>query len=154
MTRKRMQELRFSNDMIDDVSMLVELHLRFHGYGTGEWTDSAVRRYVRDAGDLLPRLHKLTRADCTTRNRRRAMTLQRAYDSLEQRIDVLAAEEELASIRPDLDGRAIMDILQIPPGPVVGEAYQFLLDLRLDRGPMSRELATEALQAWWAVRPA
>ena len=154
MTRKRMQELRFSNDMIDEVSMLVELHLRFHGYGTGEWTDSAVRRYVRDAGDLLPRLHKLTRADCTTRNRRRAMTLQRAYDSLEQRIEVLAAEEELASIRPDLDGRAIMDILQIPPGPLVGEAYQFLLDLRLDRGPMSRELATEALLAWWAARPA
>jgi poly(A) polymerase len=153
MTRKRLQALRFSNDVIDDVATLVELHLRFHGYGTGEWTDSAVRRYVRDAGPLLPRLHKLTRADCTTRNRRRAVALQRAYDSLEQRIDVLAAEEELAAIRPDLDGRAIMDILQIPPGPVVGEAYQFLLDLRLDRGPMSPELATEALLAWWAARP-
>jgi poly(A) polymerase len=152
MTRKRMQQLRFSNDMIDDVATLVELHLRFHGYGTGEWTDSAVRRYVRDAGPLLPRLHKLTRADSTTRNRRRATTLQRAYDSLESRIAVLASEEELASIRPDLDGRAIMAILDIPPGPVVGEAYSFLLDLRLDRGPMSDELATQALLAWWAVR--
>jgi len=154
MTRKRMQALRFSNEMIDDVSNLVELHLRFHGYGTGEWTDSAVRRYVRDAGPLLDRLHKLTRADCTTRNRRRAATLQRAYDSLEARITALAAEEELASIRPGLDGRQIMDILEIAPGPVVGEAYQFLLDLRLDRGPMSEDMATQALRAWWAARPA
>ena len=152
MTRKRMQALRFSNDMIDDVSTLVELHLRFHGYGTGEWSDSAVRRYVRDAGPLLTRLHKLTRADSTTRNRRRAMTLQRAYDSLERRIDELAAQEELESIRPDLDGRAIMALLGIPPGPVVGEAYQFLLDLRLDRGPLDEEMASQALLAWWAAR--
>ena len=120
MTRKRMQQLRFSNDMIDDVSTLVELHLRFHGYGTGEWTDSAVRRYVRDAGPLLARLHKLTRADSTTRNRRRALALQRSYDSLEQRIAELTAEEEMNAIRPDLDGRAIMAILGVPPGPVVG----------------------------------
>jgi poly(A) polymerase len=152
MTRKRMQQLRFSNDEIDEVATLVELHLRFHGYGTGEWTDSAVRRYVRDAGPLLTRLHKLTRADCTTRNRRRAATLQRAYDSLEQRIEILAAQEELAAIRPDLDGRAIMAILDVPPGRVVGEAYQFLLDLRLDRGPMSQEMATQALLAWWGAR--
>jgi poly(A) polymerase len=153
MTRKRMQALRFSNEMTDDVSRLVELHLRFHGYGTGEWTDSAVRRYVRDAGPLLTRLHKLTRADSTTRNRRRALALQRSYDSLEKRIGELAAEEELASIRPDLDGRAIMEILQVPPGPVVGEAYQFLLDLRLDRGPLDAASAEEALRAWWAARP-
>jgi poly(A) polymerase len=153
MTRKRMQALRFSNEMTDDVSRLVELHLRFHGYGTGEWTDSAVRRYVRDAGPLLTRLHKLTRADSTTRNRRRALALQRSYDSLERRISELAAEEELASIRPDLDGRAIMEILQVPPGPVVGEAYQFLLDLRLDRGPLDAASAEEALRAWWAARP-
>ncbi len=152
MTRKRMQALRFSNEMTDDVSRLVELHLRFHGYGTGEWTDSAVRRYVRDAGPLLPRLHKLTRADSTTRNRRRAVALQRSYDSLEKRIAELAQEEELASVRPDLDGRAIMGILGIPPGPVVGEAYQFLLDLRLDRGPMEPALAEEALRSWWAAR--
>ncbi len=152
MTRKRMQHLRFSNDMIDDVSELVALHLRFHGYGAGEWTDSAVRRYVRDAGPLLSRLHKLTRADSTTRNRRRAATLQRTYDSLERRIAELAAQEEMASIRPDLDGRAIMEILGIAPGPVVGEAYEFLLDLRLDRGPMSEDLAREALLAWWAAR--
>ena len=153
MTRKRMQALRFSNEMTDEVSRLVELHLRFHGYGTGEWTDSAVRRYVRDAGDQLARLHKLTRADSTTRNRRRAVALQKSYDSLERRIGELAAQEELASIRPDLDGKAIMDLLQIPPGPVVGEAYQFLLDLRLDRGPMDEEMAKEALLAWWSARP-
>ena len=153
MTRKRMQQLRFSNDMIDDVSTLVELHLRFHGYGSGEWTDSAVRRYVRDAGPLLTRLHKLTRADSTTRNRKRALALQRSYDSLERRIAELEAQEELAAIRPDLDGRAIMEILAIPPGPVVGEAYQFLLDLRLDRGPLDETMAREALLAWWAARP-
>ncbi len=153
MTRKRMQALRFSNEMTDDVSRLVELHLRFHGYGSGEWTDSAVRRYVRDAGPLLARLHKLTRADCTTRNRRRAATLARAYDSLELRITELGEQEELAAIRPDLDGRAIMTILGIPPGPVVGEAYQFLLDLRLDLGPMDEQSASEALLAWWRARP-
>jgi poly(A) polymerase len=152
MTRKRMQNLRFSNDEIDEVSSLVELHLRFHGYGSGEWTDSAVRRYVRDAGPLLPRLHKLTRADSTTRNRRRALALQQSYDSLERRIAELEEKEELASIRPDLDGRAIMALLDIPPGPVVGEAYQFLLDLRLDRGPLDAASAEAALRAWWAAR--
>lgn len=152
MTRKRMQALRFSNDMTDDVSRLVELHLRFHGYGNGEWTDSAVRRYVRDAGPLLTRLHKLTRADSTTRNRRRAIALQKTYDSLEKRISELAAEEELASLRPDLDGKAIMELLDIPPGPVVGEAYRFLLDLRLDQGPMDEAQAREALLTWWSTR--
>jgi len=153
MTRKRMQALKFSNEMTDEVTRLVELHLRFHGYGAGEWTDSAVRRYVRDAGPQLVRLHKLTRADSTTRNRRRAAALQRSYDSLERRIAELEAEEELAAIRPTLDGREIMRILDIPPGPLVGEAYQFLLDLRLDRGPMDPALAEEALKAWWAARP-
>jgi len=152
MTRKRMQALRFSTDDTEAVSRLVELHLRFHGYGTGEWTDSAVRRYVRDAGDLLDRLHKLTRADCTTRNQRKAERLQRTYDQLEQRIALLAAQEELDSIRPELDGQQIMAILQIPAGPIVGEAYRFLLDLRLDRGPIGEELATEALHAWWNAR--
>jgi poly(A) polymerase len=153
MTRKRMQALRFSNEHIDDVARLVELHLRFHGYGTGEWTDSAVRRYVRDAGPLLTRLHKLTRADCTTRNRRRATALQRAYDHLEERIAQLQAQEELDSVRPDLDGQEIMRILGIPPGPQVGQAYRFLLELRLDRGPLDHDQATEALLAWWAARP-
>jgi len=152
MTRKRMQALRFSNDETDDVSRLVELHLRFHGYGTGEWTDSAVRRYVRDSGDLLARLHKLTRADCTTRNVRKAERLQRTYEELERRITRLAAEEELASIRPELDGLQIMTLLDIPAGPAVGEAYRFLLDLRLDRGPIGEERAAEALRAWWAAR--
>lgn len=152
MTRKRMQALRFSNDMTDDVSRLVELHLRFHGYGSGEWTDSAVRRYVRDAGPLLTRLHKLTRADSTTRNRRRALALQKSYDSLERRIAELAEQEELAAMRPDLDGREIMRILDIPPGREVGEAYQFLLDLRLDRGPMDPAMAEGALRAWWSAR--
>ena len=152
MTKKRMQALRYPNDVTEDVSKLVELHLRFHGYGTGEWTDSAVRRYVRDAGDQLVRLHKLTRADSTTRNRKRALALQRAYDDLEKRIDKLSEEEELAAIRPDLDGKQIMEILGIPAGPVVGQAYDFLLGLRLDRGPMEQASATEALQAWWAAR--
>jgi poly(A) polymerase len=152
MAIKRMKALRFSNDDIDAVSKLVELHLRFHGYGSGEWTDAAVRRYVRDAGDLLVRLHKLTRADCTTRNKRKAAALARTYDHLEERIAALQAQEELDAIRPALDGNAIMRILNIPAGREVGEAYRFLLDLRLDRGPMSDELAEEALRAWWAAR--
>ncbi|CAB4939061.1 MAG: CCA tRNA nucleotidyltransferase [Actinobacteria bacterium] len=152
MTRKRMQALRFSGEMIDDVSKLVELHLRFHGYGTGEWSDSAVRRYVRDSGDQLTRLHKLTRADSTTRNKRRAAALQQAYDSLEERIAVLAEEEELNALRPDLDGAQIMSILSLTPGPVVGEAYRYLMELRLDRGPLSEQQATDALRQWWASR--
>lgn len=152
MTKKRMRELRFPNDLTDDVAKLVELHLRFHGYGTGEWTDSAVRRYVRDAGDQLVRLHKLTRADSTTRNRKRAQALQSAYNDLEQRIARLSEEEELAAMRPDLDGAKIMEVLGIPPGPLVGEAYNFLLGLRLDRGPLDEEQAVEALRAWWAAR--
>lgn len=154
MVRKRLAALRFSNELVDEVSRLVELHLRFHGYGSGEWTDSAVRRYVRDAGDLLVRLHKLTRADCTTRNRQRALRLQRTYDDLERRIARLAEEEELAAIRPDLDGREIMDILQIPPGPVVGEAYRYLMEVRLDSGPISKDQAREILISWWQERSA
>ena len=150
MTKKRMQALRFSNDEIDAVARLVELHLRFHGYGSGEWTDSAVRRYVRDAGPLLERLHVLTRADCTTRNRRKAERLKRTYDDLEARIARLAEEEELASIRPDLDGQQIMEILGIEPGPEVGKAYRFLLERRMDLGPMSEEQATEELLSWCA----
>lgn len=152
LVRKRMRALRYSNDMTADVASLVELHLRFHGYGSGEWTDSAVRRYVRDAGDQLERLHILTRADCTTRNHKKAMRLQRTYDELEERIAVLAEQEELGSIRPDLDGAQIMSILGLEPGPQVGEAYRFLLDLRMDRGPLSEADATEALKAFWAAR--
>jgi len=152
LTRKRMQALRFSSDQIDQVCKLVELHLRFHGYGTGEWTDSAVRRYVRDAGDQLERLHILTRADCTTRNRRKAERLARTYDDLEARIARLSEEEELASIRPELDGNQIMEILGIGPGREVGEAYKFLLDLRLDHGPMGYDEARAALLDWAASR--
>lgn len=152
MVRKRLTALRYPNDVIDDVSKLTELHLRFHGYGTGEWTDSAVRRYVRDAGDQLTRLHKLTRADSTTRNRKRAAALQAAYDGLEQRIAILADQEELAAIRPDLDGNKIMEILGIPPGREVGAAYDYLLELRLDRGPLGDEEAERELRAWWAAR--
>ena len=154
LTRARMKALRFDKQTTEDVTRLVELHLRFHGYGTGEWTDSAVRRYVRDAGGLLPRLHRLTRADCTTRNKRKAAALARSYDSLTERIDVLAAEEELAAIRPDLDGNAIMALLGVPPGPVVGQAYAYLLEQRLDRGPLGRAEAEAALLAWWADRSA
>ena len=124
MARKRLTALRYPKDVVADVSRLVELHLRFHGYGTGEWTDSAVRRYVRDAGHLLPRLHKLTRADCTTRNRRKAERLRRTYDDLERRIARLEKEEELAAIRPEIDGNEIQEILGIKPGPVVGKAYR------------------------------
>ncbi len=152
MTRKRMKALRFSNDEIDAVGKLVELHLRFHGYGSGEWTDSAVRRYVRDAGDQLERLHVLTRADSTTRNKRKAERLQRTYDDLEERIARLSEQEELEAIRPDLDGNQIMAILGIGPGREVGEAYRFLLDLRMDRGPLTEEDATAALREWWAAR--
>jgi poly(A) polymerase len=152
LTRKRLKALRFSNDTIDEVSRLVELHLRFHGYGSGEWTDSAVRRYVRDAGDQLERLHVLTRADCTTRNRRKAERLRRTYDDLEARIERLGEEEELASIRPDLDGNQIMELLGIGPGREVGEAYRYLLELRMDQGPMSPEDAKAALLAWWRSR--
>lgn len=151
-TRKRMQALRFSGDDTDAVCKLVELHLRFHGYGTGEWTDSAVRRYVRDAGDELTRLHVLTRADCTTRNKRKADRLRRTYDDLEARIERLSEEEELAAIRPDLNGNQVMKILGIKPGPEVGEAYKFLLDLRLDEGPKSPDEAKAALLAWWGER--
>ncbi|MEN8649843.1 CCA tRNA nucleotidyltransferase [Streptomyces sp. 21So2-11] len=152
MTKKRMTELKYSNDLVRDVSTLVELHLRFHGYGTGEWTDSAVRRYVRDAGPLLERLHKLTRSDCTTRNKRKASALSRAYDGLEERIAQLQGQEELDSIRPDLDGNQIMEVLGIGPGPEIGKAYKALLELRLENGPMEREAAVVALKEWWATQ--
>ncbi len=152
MVRKRMKALRFSNDDTEAVSKLVGLHLRFHGYGTGEWTDSAVRRYVRDAGDQLERLHVLTRADCTTRNRRKAERLRQTYDDLEARIERLAAEEELNAMRPDLDGNQIMQALGIKPGPEVGEAYRYLLDLRIEHGPLGEARAREELVAWWESR--
>jgi poly(A) polymerase len=151
---KRLRALRFDNDTISAVSQLIELHLRFFGYTEGAWTDSAVRRYVRDAGPLLERLHILTRADVTTRNRRKADRLSFAYDDLEDRIATLAAEEELHAIRPDLDGDAIMRILSIPPGREVGEAYRFLLELRLDEGPLGTAEAEARLRAWWAARSA
>ena len=151
-TRKRMKALRFSNDDIDAVSELVELHLRFHGYGSGEWTDSAVRRYVRDAGDQLERLHVLTRADSTTRNTQKADRLRRTYDDLEARIALLAEAEELASLRPDLDGNQIMEILDLGPGREVGQALEHMLELRLEHGPMSYEDAKAALLEWHAAQ--
>lgn len=150
MARKRLTALRYPNDVIDDVSMLVELHLRFHGYGSGEWTDAAVRRYVRDAGPLLPRLHVLTRADCTTRNKRKATALSRTYDQLEERIDLLREQEEVDSLRPDLRGDEIMGVLGIPPGPAVGRAYRFLLESRIENGPLGPDAARASLLAWWA----
>ncbi|ASR38797.1 CCA tRNA nucleotidyltransferase [Prauserella marina] len=148
MVRKRLRALRYSKDVINDVAQLVYLHLRFHGYGKGEWTDSAVRRYVTDAGDLLPRLHKLVRADCTTRNRRKAIALQRTYDDLEQRIARIAEEEDLAKVRPDLDGNEIMRLLGLPPGPLVGKAWTHLKEVRLDRGPLDHDEAVAELRAW------
>ncbi|MGP4109678.1 CCA tRNA nucleotidyltransferase [Streptomyces sp. 4N509B] len=152
LARQRMTKLKYPNEMIKDVSRLVELHLRFHGYGTGEWTDSAVRRYVRDAGPLLDRLHKLTRSDCTTRNKRKALALSQAYDGLEERIARLQEQEELDAIRPDLDGNEIMEVLGVGPGPMVGRAYRHLLELRLEHGPQDREAAVAALKEWWAAQ--
>jgi poly(A) polymerase len=150
MARKRLRALKYSKEIVDDVSQLVFLHLRFHGYGKGEWTDSAVRRYVTDAGDLLPRLHKLVRADCTTRNKRKAAALQGSYDQLEERIARIAADEDLARVRPDLDGNEIMKLLGLPPGPLVGQAWKFLKELRLDRGPLEHDEAVAELRKWAA----
>lgn len=152
MTARRMRALKFDKTTTKQVARLVELHLRFHGYGDGAWTDSAVRRYVTDAGDLLERLHRLTRSDSTTRNRRKAARLATAYDDLEARIADLQRREELAAIRPDLDGKQIMEILGIPAGPVVGEAYRHLLALRMERGPLAPQEARAELERWWAQR--
>ena len=152
LTQSRLRKLKYSKEIVDDTAKLVELHLRFHGYGEDEWTDAAVRRYVRDAGPLLDRLHKLTRSDCTTRNRRRALMLEHAYDDLEKRIATLREQEELDSIRPDLDGNQIMEILGMKPGRDVGLAYKHLLELRMDRGPMSHDAAVTELRSWWAER--
>jgi poly(A) polymerase len=152
MVRKRLRALKYPKQMVEDIAQLVYLHLRFHGYGDGKWTDSAVRRYVTDAGPLLPRLHKLVRADCTTRNKRRAARLQASYDRLETRIAELAAKEDLARVRPDLDGNQIMELLGIPAGPEVGEAWRFLKELRLERGPLDTDEATAELLAWWRSR--
>lgn len=149
---KRLKALRYDKETVAAVTRLIELHLRFHGYGEGAWTDSAVRRYVTDAGPLLERLHRLTRADCTTRNKRKAQRLSAAYDDLEARIETLRGQEELASLRPALDGAQIMEILGIAPGPQVGEAYRFLMELRLDRGPLDPEIARDELLMWWNAR--
>jgi poly(A) polymerase len=149
MAKERLRTLRFDNHIVKDVGQLVFLHLRFHGYGSGEWTDSAVRRYVRDAGELLDHLHLLTRADCTTRNQKKAQSLANTYDQLEQRIKELMQQEELDKIRPDLTGEQIMQILSIKPSPMVGKAYDFLLELRLENGPLGEEKAKQALLTWW-----
>ena len=148
-----MKALRFDKDTTKAVARLVELHLRFHGYGEGQWSDSAVRRYITDAGDLLPRLHRLTRADCTTRNAKKARRLSAAYDDLEQRIERLLAHEELKAVRPELDGHEIAEALGIRPGPVLGRAYQHLLAVRLDEGVIGKDAARERLLAWWADQP-
>lgn len=150
---KRLRSLKYEKHVVKDVARLVELHLRFHGYGDGQWTDSAVRRYITDAGPLLERLHRLTRADCTTRNRRKAARLSGAYDDLEQRIAALREKEALDAVRPDLDGAQIMELLGIRPGPVVGRAYKHLLELRMEHGPLDEEVAREALFTWWNEQP-
>jgi poly(A) polymerase len=151
MAEARLRELRYPTRVIDDVRKLIELHLRFHGYGDG-WTDAAVRRYVRDAGPLLDRLNQLTRADVTTRNERRAEKFRRLQDELEERIARLAEQENLAAIRPSLDGKQVMERLGIPPGPVVGEALAYLMELRMERGPLAEDEAYAALDAWWSER--
>ena len=150
--KERMKKLRFDNHIIKDVAQLVFLHLRFHGYGNGEWTDSAVRRYVRDADELLIHLHLLTRADCTTRNQKKAEGLAKTYDQLEERIALLMEQEELNKIRPDLSGEQIMEILSIKPSPAVGKAYDFLLELRLEQGPLGEEKAKSELLNWWKLQ--
>ena len=150
--KERMKKLRFDNHIIKDVAQLVFLHLRFHGYGNGEWTDSAVRRYVRDAEELLIHLHLLTRADCTTRNQKKAEGLAKTYDQLEERIALLMEQEELNKIRPDLSGEQIMEILSIKPSPAVGKAYDFLLELRLEHGPLGEEKAKSELLNWWKLQ--
>jgi poly(A) polymerase len=152
LVKKRLTALRYPKEVIESVARLTFLHLRFHGYGRGEWTDSAVRRYVTDADDLLPRLHKLVRSDSTTRNKKRAVALAATYDSLEQRISELSEQENLARVRPDLDGNAIMELLGLQPGPDVGAAWRFLKELRLERGPLSREDAEAELLTWWHSR--
>ena len=152
MVKKRLQALRFDNDTTAAVAKLVELHLRFFGYAEGAWTDSAVRRYVRDAGSLLAELHILTRADVTTRNKKKAARLARAYDDIENRIDELAAQEELDSLRPELDGNQIQATLGIGPGREVGEAYKFLMEIRLDEGIIGSEAAEQRLRTWWSTR--
>jgi poly(A) polymerase len=150
---KRLKALRYDKDTVKAVSRLVELHLRFHGYGEGHWTDSAVRRYVTDAGPLLPRLHRLTRSDSTTRNARKAARLSATYDELEKRIGILQEQEELAKVRPELNGNEIAEVLGIKPGPVLGRAYSHLLEVRLDRGLLGRDAAVQALREWWAAQP-
>ena len=152
LAKKRLQELRFDSHTVEAVETLTALHLRFHGYGDGEWSDSAVRRYVRDAGDLLTHLHVLTRADCTTRNKAKATRLSGVYDSLEARIDILMEQEELSKIRPDLDGAQVMELLKLKPSREVGAAMDFLMELRLDQGPIGAERATAELLNWWKDR--
>jgi poly(A) polymerase len=152
LSKTRLKALRFDNETIDAVETLIALHLRFHGYGDGEWTDSAVRRYVRDAGELLVHLHVLTRADCTTRNAKKAEHLARTYDGLEARIAKLETEEELSKIRPDLDGAQVMQLLDLRPSADVGKALDFLMELRMERGPLGQERATEELLQWWKAR--
>ncbi|GAA3601742.1 CCA tRNA nucleotidyltransferase [Marihabitans asiaticum] len=151
LTAKRMKALRFDKETTKAVARLVELHLRFHGYGDGQWTDSAVRRYVTDAGPQLQRLHRLTRADCTTRNQRKARRLSRAYDDLEERIERLLEEEELSKVRPELNGHEIAAVLGIEPGPQLGKAYQYLLSVRLDEGVIGKDAAAQRLRQWWAT---
>jgi poly(A) polymerase len=150
MARKRLRALTYGKDVVEPVCRLIDLHLRFHGYGSAGWTDSAVRRYVTDAGDQLDRLHALVRSDCTTRNRRRAAALAASYDDLEARIARLAEQEELSKIRPDLDGHAVMQLLGIPGGPLVRQALAHLLELRLEHGPLPHDDAVAALLAWAA----
>jgi poly(A) polymerase len=152
LSKTRLKALRFDNETIDAVETLIALHLRFHGYGDGEWTDSAVRRYVRDAGELLVHLHVLTRADCTTRNAKKAERLARTYDGLEARIAKLETEEELSKIRPDLDGAQVMQLLDLKPSADVGKALDFLMELRMEHGPLGQERATEELIQWWKAR--
>jgi poly(A) polymerase len=152
LARERLKALRYDGETIEAVTSLIALHLRFHGYGDGDWTDSAVRRYVRDAGEYLDHLHVLTRADCTTRNKRKAATLAATYQNLEERIELLMQEEELLKLRPDIDGAQVMQLLNLKPSRAVGDALEFLLELRIEQGPLGPEKAEQELLKWWAAR--
>ena len=150
MTRKRLKALRFDHHLVEDVSELVNMHLRFHGYVDEPWTDSAVRRYVKDAGHLYERLNRLTRADATTQNKRKAMIFSQAMDEMEERVRELKKKEDFDAIRPDLDGNEIMELLGLEPGPMIGRAYKHMLEYRLDNGPVDHDVAVEELKRWYA----
>jgi poly(A) polymerase len=150
MAKKRLKALRFDHQIVNDVSTLIELHLRFHGYVDEPWTDSAVRRYVADSGPLYSRLNRLTRADATTQNKRKSLMFDHAMDEMEARVTELKKKEDLESIRPDINGSQIMELLGVQPGPIVGKAYTHMLEYRMENGEVGYDAAVAELKKWWS----